>query len=76
MKQQDMELVNFGGCIWQEHGPRLPVAVLSAPRFFPVSFLSIHGKVQNTRSTTMVQARRSDPCPTTPSAPPVSHDFH
>jgi hypothetical protein len=72
MKQQDMELVNFGGCIWQEHGPRLPVAVLSALGFS----LSIHDKVQNTRSTTMVQARRIDPLPYHALGTPVSHDFH
>jgi len=28
-----MELVNFGGCIWQKHGPRSPVVSLSAPGF-------------------------------------------
>jgi hypothetical protein len=30
-------LMLSGGCIWQKHGPRSPVAVLSVPRFFPVS---------------------------------------
>ncbi|MGA7213123.1 MAG: error-prone DNA polymerase, partial [Terrimicrobiaceae bacterium] len=39
-------------------------------------FLSIHGKVQNTRGTTMVQARRIDALPYDTLGTPVSHDFH
>jgi error-prone DNA polymerase len=39
-------------------------------------FLSIHGKVQNTRNTVMVQARRIDPLPYQALGTPVSHDFH
>jgi error-prone DNA polymerase len=39
-------------------------------------FLSIQGKVQNTRGTTMVQARRIDPLPYHTLGTPVSHDFH
>jgi error-prone DNA polymerase len=39
-------------------------------------FLSIRGKVQNTRGTTMVQARRIDPLPYHALGTPISHDFH
>jgi error-prone DNA polymerase len=39
-------------------------------------FLSIHGKVQNTRNTTIVQAGRIDPLPYDTLGTPVSHDFH
>ena len=39
-------------------------------------FLAIQGKVQNTRGTTMVQARRIDPLPYHTLGTPVSHDFH
>jgi error-prone DNA polymerase len=38
-------------------------------------FLSIHGKVQNTRNTTMVQAHRIDPLPYDTLGTPDSHDF-
>jgi error-prone DNA polymerase len=38
-------------------------------------FLSIHGKVQNTRNTTMVQAHRIDPLPYETLGTPDSHDF-
>jgi error-prone DNA polymerase len=40
------------------------------------SFLSIHGKVQNTRDTILVQARRIDPLPYQALGPSISHDFH
>jgi error-prone DNA polymerase len=39
-------------------------------------FLSIHGKVQNTRDTTLVQARRIDPLSYSALGLPLSHDFH
>ena len=39
------------------------------------SFLSIQGKVQNTRGTTMVQARRIDALPYESFLAPQSHDF-
>ena len=38
-------------------------------------FLSIRGEVQNTRNTTIVQARRIDPLPYDALSTPVSHDF-
>jgi error-prone DNA polymerase len=38
-------------------------------------FLSIRGKVQNTRNTTLVQARRIDPLPYDTLGAPDSHDF-
>jgi error-prone DNA polymerase len=38
-------------------------------------FLSIRGKVQNTRDTTIVQARRIDPLPYDTLGTPGSHDF-
>jgi alkanesulfonate monooxygenase SsuD/methylene tetrahydromethanopterin reductase-like flavin-dependent oxidoreductase (luciferase family) len=34
MEEQDVELVNVSGSIWQKHGPRLPV-VPSQPPVFP-----------------------------------------
>jgi error-prone DNA polymerase len=39
-------------------------------------FLSIQGKVQNTRNTTIVQARCIDPLPYDTLGAPTSHDFH
>ena len=39
-------------------------------------FLSIRGKVQNTRNTTIVQARHIDPLPYDTLGAPTSHDFH
>jgi error-prone DNA polymerase len=39
-------------------------------------FLSIHGKVQNTRNTIIVQAGRIDSLPYDTLGTPVSHDFH
>ena len=39
-------------------------------------FLSIQGKVQNTRNTTIVQARYIDPLPYDTLGAPSSHDFH
>ena len=38
-------------------------------------FLSIQGKVQNTRNTTIVQARLIDPLPYETLGAPTSHDF-
>jgi error-prone DNA polymerase len=38
-------------------------------------FLSIQGKVQNTRNTTLVQACRIDPLPYETLGAPASHDF-
>jgi hypothetical protein len=41
MKEQDVELVNVSGSIWQKHGPRLPVGALSAPGFrSPIAHIS------------------------------------
>jgi error-prone DNA polymerase len=39
-------------------------------------FLTIQGKVQNTRNTTIVQARCIDPLPYDTLGAPTSHDFH
>jgi hypothetical protein len=41
MKEQDVELVNVSGSIWQKHEPRVSVGVLPAPGFSRSLFAGI-----------------------------------
>jgi hypothetical protein len=37
LEEQDVELVNFGGCVWLDHSSRSLGGAVFSPGFFPVS---------------------------------------